>query len=73
MSRKRKKPEDLSDVPVDNEYLWFWSINPIGGSGLGITTQMNMRRMSREILRSRELPIFRPDDESSINQLKETT
>jgi hypothetical protein len=53
------------NTPVNVSILNYWACYPVGGSGLSISLQMNLRSMSREILTARGLPI--PDALEELN------
>lgn len=51
----KKKPEPLTEVPVDR--LQHWATYPIGGSGLSTSIQTDLKLMAQEILKSRGIPV----------------
>ncbi len=62
---KKQKPPKLDyDAPLTENYLQYWAINPIGGSGLSIRIQGMLRSMAREILQNRGIAIVEKTNES---------
>ena len=61
--RKRRDPPDETS-PVDVEYLQYWASYQVGGSGMGVSTQRHLKRMARELLEHRGIPIEDPREQS---------
>lgn len=54
----KKKPEASWEIPV--ERLQYWATQPIGGSGLSVSIQKDLKVMATEILESRGISIIKP-------------
>lgn len=57
MNKRERKAADAkakAEAPVTNEVLEHWANYPVGGSGMGVSTQQMIKNMAVEILKSRD-------------------
>ena len=51
--RKVAEAKAKAEAPVSQEMLEYWANYPVGGSGMGISTQQMIKNMAKEILEAR--------------------
>ena len=51
--RKAAEAKAKAEAPVSNEFLQYWAQWPVGGSGMSVTLQQQIKNMAIELLEAR--------------------